>query len=129
MNVIKIYLELKGINLSTSKNKGSGIAIYLKETFLFTVSEEHNQCSPNLETLFITLNNTETPIMIGVAYRPPNGNKVQSLAELNSLMTKLPHSNVYLTGDFNIDLLGGDATTINVSRWNFVKTDIVINGH
>ena len=24
---------------------------------------------------------------------------------------------------------GGDATTINVSRWNFVKTDIVINGH
>ena len=27
------------------------------------------------------------------------------------------------------DLVGGDATTINVSRWNFVKTDIVINGH
>ena len=48
--------------------------------------------------------------MIGVAYRPPNDNKVQSLAELNSLMTKLPHSNVYLTGDFNIDLLGNSAT-------------------
>ena len=50
--------------------------------------------------------------MIGVAYRPPNGNKVQSLAELNSLMTKLPHSNVYLTGDFNIDLLGNSATEL-----------------
>ena len=25
--------------------------------------------------------------------------------------------------------VGGYATTINVSRWNFVKTDIVINGH
>ena len=50
MNVIKIYLELKGINLSTSqiltvKTKEVGLAIYLKETFLFTVSEEHNQCS------------------------------------------------------------------------------------
>ena len=94
------------------KNKGSGLAIYLKETLLFTVSEEHNQCSPNLEALFITFNNTETPIMIGVAYRPPNGNKVQSLAELNSVLTKLPHSNVYLTGDFNIDLLGNLATEL-----------------
>ena len=50
--------------------------------------------------------------MIGVAYRPSNGNKLQSLAELNSLMTKLLHSNVYLTGDFNIDLLGNLATEL-----------------
>ena len=28
------------------------------------------------------------------------------------LMTKLPHSNVYLTGDFNIDLLGNSATEL-----------------
>ena len=64
--------------------------------------------------------------MIGVAYRPPNGNKVQSLAELNSLMTKLPHSNVYLTGDFNIDLLGNSATeledTVFVNGFKHVST-------
>ena len=64
---IKGYQSIYQSNIN-GKNKGSGLAIYLKETFLFTVSEEHNQCSPNLETLFITLNNIETPIMIGVAY-------------------------------------------------------------
>ena len=58
--------------------------------------------------------------MIGVAYRPPNGNKVQSLAELNSLMTKLPHSNVYLTGDFNIDLLGNSAIDYMLNM-SFIK--------
>ena len=29
----------------------------------------------------------------------------------------------------NSDHNGGDATTINVSIWNFSETDIVINGH
>ena len=34
------------------KSKGSGLAIYVREPFLFTVTEEYNQCSPNLESLF-----------------------------------------------------------------------------
>ena len=55
------------------KSKGSGLAIYVREPFLFTVTEEYNQCSPNLESLFITIANTEKPLTIGVIYRPPNG--------------------------------------------------------
>ena len=30
------------------KSKGSGLAIYVREPFLFKVTEEYNQCSPNL---------------------------------------------------------------------------------
>ena len=87
------------------KSKGSGLAIYVKENFLYTRKEEFCQCTPNLESLFISINNTETPTYIGVVYRPPNGDPKSFLSELNLLLQKLPLSNVHLTGDFNTDLL------------------------
>ena len=65
---------------------------------------ESSQCTPNLESLLVSINNTETPLIIGVVYRPPTGDFNLFLSELNSLLEKLPSSNVYLSGDFNVDL-------------------------
>ena len=48
------------------KHKGSGFAIYIKEAFLFTKLDAFSQCSSNLESLFISINNTENPITVGV---------------------------------------------------------------
>ena len=64
-----------------------------------------NQCSPNLESLFIKVTNTNEPIFVGVIYRPPSADKDSSISELNKLLQKLPNSNVYITGDFIINLL------------------------
>ena len=88
----------------SGKSKGSGLAIYIKELFLYTDAEEYNQCSPNLECLFIKITNTDEPVIAGVLYRPPNGNKEVFLSELENILKKLPTSNVYITGDFNINL-------------------------
>ena len=87
------------------KHKGSGLAIYLKETFVYTDLDTFNQCSPNLESLFISVNNTDNPVTIGVLYRPPSGNEKSFLYEFNLLLQKLQLKNAYLTGDFNVDLL------------------------
>ena len=87
------------------KSKGSGLAIYVKENFLYTRKEEFCQTTPNLESLFISINNTEVTTYVGVVYRPPNGDPKTFISELNSLLQKLPSSNVYLTGDINTDLL------------------------
>ena len=87
------------------KTKGSGLAIYVKDNLLYTDSEEFNQCSLNLESLFVKITNTNEPILVGVIYRPPKGDKDSFLTELNNLLQKLPNSNVYITGDFNINLL------------------------
>ena len=86
------------------KSKGSGLAIYIKENFLYTDVDEFNQCSCNLESLFIKITNTSEPTFVGVIYRPPNGDRETFLVEFNNLLQKLPSSNVYITGDFNIDL-------------------------
>ena len=50
------------------------------------------------------LTNGDTPITIGVIYRPPSGDLDKALIELSEILDDLPkHS--YIGGDFNIDLL------------------------
>ena len=70
------------------KHKGSGLAIYIKEAFLFTKLDAFSQCSSNLESLFISINNTENPITVGVLYRPPSGDTTLFISELNSILQK-----------------------------------------
>ena len=86
------------------KRKGSGLAIYIKEEFICKPSEKFNQCSKNMESLFITISNTSEPVTVGVIYRPPSGNKDEFRIELENLVRILPNSNLIITGDFNIDL-------------------------
>ena len=59
----------------TGKHKGSGLAVYLKDNLIFTKMDDYCQCSPNLESLFISINNDKNPVTIGVLYRPPNGDE------------------------------------------------------
>ena len=68
------------------KSKGSGLAIYVKDDFIYSESVEFNQCSPNLESLFIKVTNTNEPTFVGVIYRPPSADKDSSISELNELL-------------------------------------------
>ena len=56
----------------------------MKENFLYTRKEEFCQTTPNLESLFISINNTEVTTYVGVVYRPPNGDPKTFISELNS---------------------------------------------
>ena len=73
----------------TGKLKGSGLAIYIKEKN-YNKLDEFSQCTENLESLFVSIIDTEIPIIIGVVYRPPSGNIKLFSSELNSLLQKLP---------------------------------------
>lgn len=87
-----------------NKEKGSGLGIYIDEKFEFCSRDELNQCTANLESLFITLTNTIKPLTIGVIYRPPNGCLKSFYTEFENLLENLPKLNVLISGDFNIDL-------------------------
>ena len=43
-------------------------------------------CSPNLESLFIEITNSNQPITVGVTYRPPNGDESLFHKEIDVLM-------------------------------------------
>ena len=85
------------------KNKGSGLALYVRDEFNFKHNNELSTCGEDLEALFITITNLSKPISVGVVYRPPSGNIGNFLEKFENLLEKLP-ANSYIMGDFNIDL-------------------------
>ena len=55
------------------KCKGSGVALYIHNTLNADVSQNVSRVSENLETIFVQLTNSDTPVTVGVIYRPPSG--------------------------------------------------------
>ena len=70
-------------------------------------------CTPNIETLFVTITNTTEPVIIGVVYRPPNGNTESFTTEYERILAQLPDNNVFIIGTFNINLHTADRDTSN----------------
>ena len=85
------------------KKKGTGVALYTHNSLNAVQSSQVSKVSENLKTLFVTLTNSNTPIKIGVLYRPPNGDIDKALSELATILDDLPQHS-YVAGDFNIDL-------------------------
>ena len=86
--------------------KGGGVAMY-------TRSNLKNKLRPDLhiegsEDLFIEmLNDKGKNVIVGVIYRPPNHNLDNFLSKLDEFLSIIAQENkeVYLMGDYNIDLL------------------------
>ena len=86
-----------------NKAKGTGVAIYLTDKLNGVVNDELSWVTKNLETLFVTIQHDE-PLNVGVVYRPPNGDSSEALNELKKIIESCPKKNLYLIGDFNINM-------------------------
>ena len=86
------------------KAKGTGVGLYIKDSFIYTRIDNLCQCTKNLESLFISITNLAKPLTIGVLYRPPCGDTSEAIQEFDELMLKLPDKNVILLGDYNFNL-------------------------
>ena len=95
-----------------AKSKGSGIGMYIHNSYNFTEMPQVSRCTPNIEALFITITNTIAPITVGVVYRPPSGDVDIFSDEFEWLVNQLPNKNVYIHGDFNINLHKTEKNTI-----------------
>ena len=95
-----------------NKVKGSGVALYVKESLNAVVNNELSWVTKNLETLFITVLDDE-PLHVGVLYRPPSGNSTEALNELRKIVEMCPKKNVYILGDFNINMHDDNSKLVN----------------
>ena len=90
-------------NRQPGKRKGSGAALYIHESLSFSIIDKISICSENIETLFISTNNFENEVQVGVIYRSPNGNDIKSYEEINGILSSFGSKNkVIIRGDFNI---------------------------
>ena len=87
------------------KNKGSGVALYVHDDFIFDRIDQLTRCTKNLESLFIRITNITTPITVGVVYRPHTGTIKDFQREWEDILANLPSTKVHLMGDVNIDIL------------------------
>ena len=104
------------------KSKGSGVALYVKDNYTFTQMENLCQCTNNFESLFIQTTNTTEPLYVGVVYRPPNGSKIDALAEFEKIMQNLPSKRVIILGDFNDDLFKTDSHNFFMQQQEFLTS-------
>ena len=87
------------------KSKGTGVALYVHNAFNATENEKFTLISPNMESLFLTINNNDKKINIGTIYRSPNGNEELFFQEFSSLIEQFPkNTKSIIMGDFNFDL-------------------------
>lgn len=80
-------------------SRGGGVAIIVKDGFTFSFLEN----VPGVESAWINVKLRDAPLVIGVAYRPPNSNIscIEALADFVSAV-KRKHSFFILAGDFNL---------------------------
>ncbi|MCP4487620.1 MAG: hypothetical protein GY820_09945, partial [Gammaproteobacteria bacterium] len=69
--------------------------------------------SPNLESIFVNITNTDKHITIGTIYRPHNGDDKKFNIELELILKMAPSNKSYVMGDFNMDLFATDNPTIS----------------
>ena len=89
----------------SGKHKGTGIGLYIHNEFIFNRINKFSHCTKNMESLFVTIANTNVPITVDVVYRPPSGSIKNFINEWEAILKQLPEKNVVIIGDFNIDLL------------------------
>ena len=87
------------------KSKGTGVCLYLHNSFNATVNNTLCTTTPNLESLFLTVNKNGNKVYIGVIYRSPNGNAKDFITELLHLTSNFPKNmTTAILGDFNFNL-------------------------
>ena len=87
-----------------NKQKGTGVALYVHNNYNFSKINEYSVCNADIETLFIEITDVTEPVTIGVVYRPPSGNLKQFNEKFQNILSQLPQTNVYIMGDYNVDL-------------------------
>ena len=99
------------------KNKGTGVAMYVHESFNVQQNEQISCTTLNLESLFLQLKKGKRTINAGVVYRPPNSCFDEFLSEFKHALSNLPkNTQTYIIGDFNANLLNS-ASDANVEAF------------
>lgn len=101
-------------NKLPGKSKGSGVCLYVHNSLNAMINEQLSTTTKNLETLYVTVNQGEIKLNIGVLYRSPNGDPDKFDEEYSLIMSKFSKNIKTITlGDFNYDLLKNNNDTKN----------------
>ena len=95
--------------VTNTKSSKGGVAIFVKENLVVKEREDLKICTDEFESVWIEITNKKSKnVIIGCSYRHPHNNNIDDYSNyISKCLNKLCKENkeVYLAGDFNIDLL------------------------
>jgi hypothetical protein len=90
--------------VADGKSKGTGVALYIHDSFKATPIATTCTTTPNIECMFLEVSKGKSSVTVGIIYRPPNGNVNVFLDDFQNTIKSLPRKPTFILGDFNIDL-------------------------
>ena len=103
------------VHLYRTDRTGGGVSIFVHNRFSYIERNDLSSMHSCCEAIFIEINknsmNSERNVLVGCIYRPPKSCIAEFNDRLKSLLTSLTgeKKHIYLTGDFNINLLNADS--------------------
>jgi len=102
-------INITGFKLATicqrNNQRGGGVLIYVRDTMVYKLIEAPI-VEGTIEMAAIEVDNS----IIAVVYRPPSGNKEQFKEVISEWITSNSNKNVYIAGDFNLNINSRDKT-------------------
>ena len=88
------------------KKKGSGVALYIRDSMNFTQLPEYSHRSKDIESLFISLRMDGHTSTVGIIYRPPSGDMSTFMKHMSEILESLSDKkcDTIIMGDFNINM-------------------------
>ena len=102
------------ISCCRDKRQGGGTGLYVNTKLYVRVRHDLGVNDDDIcQSQFVELTLRNKTIIIGIIYRPPNGNLHKFVDYLNEELDLLDKTNksIYLMGDFNINMLNVDSKT------------------
>lgn len=90
-----------------STSRGGGVAFFVRCGLAFSIVSSATVSLPHIETLFLR---SESSLIVGVVYRPPNSSIPTFLDKLEEIFLLLLNDNipVVIVGDINIDSINSN---------------------
>ena len=103
--------------------RSGGISVLCLDKYSATKNDDLSRCNQNIESCVVDFKFHKTSYSVVALYRPPQGCKLEFLAELENILNNINDSRtVFVTGDFNIDLNDlGDTSVVQFSSVMYSK--------
>lgn len=94
------------------EGRGGGVGFYIRQNIMCSMI--HFEVNEHIEHLWISAKVGGRCSLFGVLYRPPRGNVLSALDQLDNFLsyTSVQYENIFIAGDLNINLLATDSVAV-----------------
>jgi len=111
-------------NVLRRSRMGGGVSLFIRDCYQSQVLNDISFCLDHIECIFVKSIYRRKTVVFGCIYRPPNANIAAFLVSLDNILVYLSNvgfADVFICGDFNINLMNANCEVNNVEFLNLMS--------